>query len=318
MRIVVLDGYTLNPGDNPWTPVEKLGELTVYDRSTPEEALERAQGAAVVLTNKTPITRDMIRALPDLKYIGVLATGYDVIDIDATREAGIVVSNVPVYGTDSVAEYVCSLMLNFFRQPVYHDSLVRAGEWKRSGEFSFWRTPLAELAGKSIGIVGFGRIGQRVGAIASALKMHVLAFDVVRSAEPDYPFEWAELDELASAADVVTLHCKQTADNAGMIDSEFLGKMKSSALFVNTARGGLVVEEDLARALHDGTIAGAAVDVVSSEPIREDNPLLGAPNITITPHIAWAAREARERLMRTTADNIRGFLSGSPQNVVNQ
>ena len=317
MKIVVLDGYTLNPGDNPWDPVASCGTLTVYDRSAPEEVVERAREAEIVLTNKTSLRADTIRALSNLKYIGVLATGYDVIDVEATKEAGIVVSNVPVYGTDSVAEYVFALVLNHFRQPAYHYELVRTGAWSEAGDFSFWRTPLAELAGKTIGIVGFGRIGQRVGEIAHALGMNVLAYDVVRSGDPAYEFRWSGLEQLAGESDVLTLHCKQTAENAGMINFDLLSKMKSSALFVNTARGGLVVEHDLARALNDGVIGGAAVDVVSSEPIRDDNPLLSARNIVITPHIAWASVEARMRLMETTAENIRAFQAGKPQNVVN-
>lgn len=317
MKIVVLDGYTLNPGDNPWTEVEKLGDTTVYDRTPADKILERAKDAEIVLTNKTPLTRETFDKLPKLGFVGVLATGYNVVDVDAAREKGIPVSNVPIYGTDSVAEYVFSLVTNHFRRPVYHAELVRKGGWQKSGEFSFWETPLAELAGKTIGIVGFGRIGQRVGALASAFKMSVLAYDVYHGNPPSYKFEWAEIDDLAAKSDVVTLHCNQTPENTGMVNKALLSKMKPTALFVNTARGGLVNEADLAAALNNGTIAAAAIDVVSTEPIRDDNPLLGAPNAMITPHIAWAAKEARIRLMETTAENIRAFQKGSPINVVN-
>ncbi len=317
MKIVVLDGYTLNPGDNPWTEVEKLGEFTVYDRTPADKIIERAQGAEIVLTNKTPLSRETIAALPQLQFIGVLATGYNVVDLEAATERCIPVSNVPVYGTDAVAEYVMALITNHYRTPVLHADLVSKGEWQKSGDFSFWRAPLHELAGKTIGIVGFGRIGRRVGELAAAFKMKVLAYDTYHGDEPSYHFDWAEVDELFAQSDVVTLHCPQTAENTGMVDRALLSRMKRSAFFVNTARGGLVNEADLAQALNDGVIAGAAVDVVSAEPIKDDNPLLSAANLLITPHIAWAAVEARIRLMETTAENIRAFQAGSPINVVN-
>ncbi len=317
MKIVVLDGYTLNPGDNPWTPVEKLGDLTVYDRTPTDKIPERARDAEVILTNKTPLSGDTLAQLPKLQFIGVLATGYNVVDVAAARDRNIPVSNVPVYGTDSVAEFVFALITHLFRQPSLHAGLVKQGEWQKTGDFCFWRTPLAELAGKTIGIVGFGRIGQRVGQLASAFKMKVLAFDTYHGNPPDYPFSWAEIDELFSESDVVTLHSPQTPENTGMVNRELLAKMKRTAYFVNTARGGLVQEQDLADALNNDVIAGAAVDVVSSEPIAEDNPLLSAKNIIITPHIAWAAKEARVRLMETTAENIEAFKAGNPVNVVN-
>lgn len=317
MKIVVLDGYTLNPGDNPWTEVEKLGDLTVHDRTPTDKIIERAADAEVVLTNKTPLSADTLAKLPKLRFIGVLATGYNVVDTAAARERNIPVSNVPVYGTDSVAEYVFSLITNRFRRPVLHADLVDKGEWEKSVDFSFWRTPLAELAGKTIGIVGFGRIGRRVGEIASAFKMHVLANTNHPSNPPDYSFAWADPEELFSRSDVVTLHCNQTPENTGMVNRELLSKMKPTAYFINTARGGLVVEEDLAEALNNGVLAGAACDVVSSEPIEPDNPLLGAKNILLTPHIAWAAKEARIRLMATAAENIAAFQAGKPINLVN-
>jgi len=317
MKIVVLDGHTLNPGDNPWTPVEKLGDLTVYDRTPTDQILERAKDAEIILTNKTPLTKDVLPELPKLKFIGVLATGYNVVDTAAAKERGIPVANVPVYGTDSVAEYVISLITNHSRQPALHADLVKEGEWSKKGDFSFWETPLWELAGKTIGIVGFGRIGQRVGQLASAFKMKVLAYDTYHGNPPDFPFSWAEIDQLFAESDVVSLHCPQTAENTGMVNKELLAKMKPTAYFVNTARGGLVVEKDLTDALNNEVIAGAAVDVVSSEPISDDNPLLSAKNIIITPHIAWAAKEARVRLMETTAENIEAFKAGNPVNVVN-
>lgn len=317
MKIVVLDGYTLNPGDNPWTEVEKLGEFSVYDRSSADQIVERAKDAEIVLTNKTPLSRDTIAALSRLKFIGVLATGYNVVDIEAARERGIPVSNVPIYGTDAVAEYVFALVTNHFRRPVLHAELVQKGEWKKSGDFSFWRTPLGELAGKTMGIVGFGRIGRRVGELAAAFKMEVLAHDTYQGNPPDFAFAWSEVDELFSRSDVVTLHCNQTAQNTEMVNKALLSRMKKSAFLVNTARGGLVNERDLADALNNGTLAGAAVDVVSSEPIKENNPLFSASNIMVTPHIAWAALEARIRLMETTAENISAFQAGKPINVVN-
>lgn len=317
MKIVVLDGYTLNPGDNPWTGVEGLGDLTVYDRTPADQVVERAKDAEIVLTNKTPMSRETFDQLPKLQFISVLATGYDIVDIEAARERGIPVSNVPVYGTDAVAEYVFALVTDHFRRPVLHGELVKQGEWKKIGDFSMWRTPLAELAGKTIGIVGFGRIGQRVGELARAFKMNVLAHDEYHGNPPAYEFEWREPEELFAESDVVTLHCNQTPKNTEMVNKELLSRMKKSAFFVNTARGGLVNEQDLAEALKNGVIAGAAVDVVSSEPITDDNPLLSAPNILITPHIAWAALEARKRLMDITVDNIRAFQDGEPINVVN-
>lgn len=317
MKIVVLDGYTLNPGDNPWTEVERLGEVTIHDRTPEQQVVERATDAEIVLTNKTPISREAIAQLPKLRFIAVLATGYNIVDTTAARERDIPVSNVPVYGTDSVAEYVFALVTNQFRHPVLHGDLVRRGEWAQVGDFSFWRTPLAELAGKTIGIVGFGRIGRRVGELAAAFKMRVLANDTNHGNPPDYDFAWAEVEELFAHADVVTMHCNQTAENTGMVNAALIERMKPTAYFVNTARGGLVAEQDLADALNAERIAGAACDVVSSEPISENNPLFSAKNCLVTPHIAWAAKEARIRLMGTTAENIAAFQAGSPINVVN-
>lgn len=318
MKIVVLDGHTLNPGDNPWTPVEACGELTVYDRTPPDLVVSRAQGAAIVLTNKTLLDAAAIAALPALQMISVLATGYNVVDTAAARERGIPVCNVPGYSTDAVAEFVIALMLDFYKQVRRHGDLVAAGNWERSPDFCFWNNPhFHELAGKTLGIVGFGAIGRRLGEIATAFRMKVLTSSRTRPAQVPYPVEWVETDEVFRRADVVTLHCPLTPETTGMVDRRRLALMKPGALFINTARGPLVVEQDLRDALASGTIAAAACDVVSREPLKQDNPLLGAPNLLLTPHIAWAAVEARARLMDITARNIASFLAGRPVNVVN-
>jgi glycerate dehydrogenase len=317
MNITALDGYTLNPGDNPWDEVAKLGKFTCFDRTPVDQIVERSIDADIILTNKAPLSAHTISQLPKLKFISVTATGYNIVDVQAAQKRGIPVSNVPVYSTDSVAEHVVSVLLNFYHQPQLHSELVKQGEWSGSGDFCFWRTPLAELAGRTIGIVGFGRIGRRVGELATAFKMRVLASNRSGKGPAPYAVEWREIPELFAEADVVTLHCPLTAENAGFVDEALLGRMKKTAYLINTARGALVNERDLAAALAQGTIAGAALDVVSTEPIAPDNPLLQAPNITITPHIAWAAIEARRRLMRIAAQNIAAFLSGKPINVVN-
>jgi glycerate dehydrogenase len=318
MRIVVLDGYTMNPGDNPWDEIEKLGDFTVYDRTDAADIIERAAGADIILTNKTPLTAETLGRLKNLKYISVLATGYNIVDVEAARARNIPVSNVPVYGTDSVAQHAFALLLELCHHAALHSDLVREGQWSSNPDFCFWKTPLVELAGKTMGIVGFGRIGRRVGTIANALGMDVIAHDAVEGEDPPYrPFEWVELADLFERADVVSLHCPQTADNVGFVNSELLGRMKPEAFLINTARGPLVNESDLAEALDAGRIAGAAMDVVSTEPIEPGNPLLAAKNCVITPHIAWATREARRRLMHTTAENVAAFIDGSPINVVN-
>lgn len=316
-NIVVLDGYTLNPGDNPWDEVKALGEFSCYDRTDASEIVARAKDADIVLTNKTPLTAETIGQLPNLKCVCVLATGFNVVDVVAAREREIPVCNVPIYGTDAVAQFAIALLLELCHNIKHHSDAVKQGRWNAQPNFCFWDTPLVELVGLTFGIVGFGRIGQRAGEIASALGMKVIAADSYHGNPPSYAFEWREIPELFAEADVVSMHCPQTADNAGMINSALLKTMKPSAFFINTARGGLVNEADLAVALNDGTIAGAACDVVSTEPISPDNPLLGAKNILLTPHIAWAALSARKRLMGTTAENIKAFLDGNPINVVN-
>ena len=316
-RIAVLDGYALNPGDNPWTEVAALGELTVHERTAEADILARAAGAQIVLTNKTPLSAETIAKLPMLEFIAVLATGFNIVDVAAARQRGIPVSNVPVYGTDSVAQFVFALLLELCHQAALHDRLVHRGEWPKR-EWTFWETPLVELAGKKMGIVGFGRIGRRVGELAHAFGMEVLAHDSVRGAAPHYePFGWRGLEALFAEADVVSLHCPLTPENREMVNASLLSRMKREALLINTARGPLVQEADLAAALREGQIAGAALDVVSQEPMRQENPLLGAPNCLLTPHMAWATAAARRRLMKTTAENIAAFLAGKPINVVN-
>ncbi len=318
MRIVVLDGHTLNPGDNPWHPVEKLGELTVYDRTASDKIVERARDAEVVLTNKTRLSAQTLDQLPKCRFISVLATGYDVVDLKAARQRGIPVSNVPVYGTDSVAQFVFALLLNLIHRPALHDQLVREGEWRNRGDFSFWVSNLTELVGKKFGVVGYGRIGRRVGELAHALGMEVLAFDVVQTSPPDFePFAWSGLEEIFSQTDAVSLHCPLTADNAGMVNLNLLRRMNPTAYLINTARGPLVKQDDLVQALNEGLLAGASLDVVPTEPIPADSPLLKAKNLVLTPHMAWATLDARKRLMQTTADNISAFLEEKPINVVN-
>jgi glycerate dehydrogenase len=317
-RIVVLDGHTLNPGDNPWDEVAAQGDFAVYDRTPPDLILERSRDAEVLLTNKTPVTRATMDALPRLGFVAVLATGHNVVDVAAARERGIPVSNVPEYGTRSVAQFVFALLLELCHRVGAHDEAVKAGEWSRCPDFCFWKTPQTELDGKTMGIVGYGRIGRAVGEIAHALGMRVLASDPVRRDPPAWPdFSWATVEELFRAADVVSLNCALTRENEGMVNARLLSTMKPGALLVNAARGPLVNERDLADALTAGHLAGAAVDVVSTEPVRPDNPLLASPRCIVTPHMAWSSREARARLMHTTAENVRAYLAGAPVNVVN-
>ncbi|MBI1336780.1 MAG: D-2-hydroxyacid dehydrogenase [Phycisphaera sp.] len=319
MKIVCLDGYTLNPGDNPWDAVAALGDFTVYDRTPDDQIVARAAGADIILTNKTQLTEKTLAQLPGLKFIAVLATGYNVVDIAAARKRGIPVSNVPVYGTETVAQHIFAVLLSHIHQPVGHDRAIREGQWAQSGDFSFWNSTIFELSGKVFGVVGFGRIGRRVAELAHAFGMEVWAYDVNRANPPAYsPFAWKTIEEVFAGADVVSLHCPQTADNAGMVNKALLSTMKPTAMFLNAARGGLVNEADLAQALNEGKLAFAGLDVLSVEPISENNPLLKAKNCLLTPHIAWAAVEARRRLMATVADNIRAFIAGKPINVVNK
>ena len=317
MNIVVLDGYTLNPGDLSWAGLNALGNVTVYDRTPADGLLERAAGAAILLTNKTPVTREAILQLPDLKYIGVLATGYNIVDIATAQQKNIVVSNVPGYSTYSVAQLTFSLLLEMSFHVQRHSDSVRRGDWANSIDFSFRNYPLTELAGKTMGIIGFGEIGQRVATIAAAFGMNVIAHSRTQTDQSAQSnFEWATLQELLRRSDVVSLHCPLTAETKGIINSENLGLMKPNAILINTSRGPLVVDNDLADALNNDVIAGAGIDVLSVEPPSADNPLLSAKNCLVTPHIAWATLEARTRLMATVIANVNAFIQGQPANVV--
>ena len=315
--LVVLDGHTLNPGDLSWSRLEQIADCAIYDRTRADEILTRARDAELLLTNKTPVRRSTIERCPRLKFIGVLATGYDVVDIDAARARQIVVSNVPTYGTASVAQLVFALLLELCHHVKEHSDSVHSGDWSRSKDWSYWNTPLIELAGKTLGIIGFGRIGQQTGRIAHAFGMHVLATDRVEPASAlDFPYRWTALDHLLREADVISLHCPLTPETRHIINSERIAKMKPSAVLINTSRGPLVNDEDLAQALRDSRIAAAAIDVLSQEPPPPDHPLLSAPRCIITPHLAWATREARARLLDTVVENVGSFLKGAPQNVV--
>ena len=317
MKIVVLDSHALNPGDLSWDSLRAIGELQVFDRTADDQIVERARDAEIVLTTRTRLSAEILRQLKKARYIGVLFTGYDVVDVKAARELNIVVTNVPTYGTASVAEFTFAMLLELCRQVALHNEATRAGEWSRSTDFTFRKTPLIELAGKTIGIIGLGRIGRRVAEIALAFELHVIAADEVRSPVPDWPnFRWCEVDELMSRADVVSLHCPLLPQTRGIINARSLALMKPGAFLINVSRGPLIIEQDLADALDNGRIAGAAVDVLSSEPPAPDNPLLRAKNCIVTPHIAWATREARNRLLNTAIANVRSFLEGHPVNVV--
>lgn len=311
MKIIVLDGAVENPGDLSWDALAALGELTVYDYTAPEQILPRIGDASVILTNKTPIDRAVMDACPALRYIGVLATGFNVIDIQAAREKGIVVANVPSYGTQTVAQFVMAQLLEICHRVGHHNTAVQQGRWTACRDFAFWDYPLMELAGKTFGIVGYGRIGKATAELARAFGMNVIYYSRHGSGEG-----YVTLDELYAKSDIVSLHCPQTPENVGMIDKNAIAKMKDGVILLNTARGGLLNEQDLREALLSEKVYAAASDVVSTEPIRADNPLLGLDNMLITPHIAWASHEARQRLMDTAVDNVRQFLNGTPTNNV--
>ncbi|WP_027094060.1 D-2-hydroxyacid dehydrogenase [Cohnella thermotolerans] len=321
MKIVVLDGYVLNPGDLSWAALERLGDVVVHGRTPADQIVERCLGAEILLTNKTPLRKETLERLPDLKYIGVLATGYDVVDTAAAAERGITVTNVPGYGNESVAQFVFALLLELCHRVGLHSDSVRQGDWSRSPEFSYWRTPLTELSGKTLGIVGMGRIGARVARLAEAFGMNVVAAGRPGWAAGNARVDAAgvrrtDLETLLREADVVSLHCPLTAETESLINGDTLALMKPSAFLVNTARGKLIAEADLAAALNEGRIAGAALDVLSTEPPDAANPLLTARNCIITPHIAWASLEARTRLLDIAVDNVARFLEGAPVNVV--
>lgn len=317
-EIVVLDGYTVNPGDNPWSPLELLGDCTIYDRTPSELVLERARDAEIILISKVKLDAETLKALPKLRYISLLATGYNNVDVAAAGALGIPVSNIPAYSTESVAQTTFALLLELAVNVGVHDAAVKEGEWIRSPDHSFWKRPIVELDGLTIGIVGYGVIGRAVARIAAAFGMRVISYTPRIPHDPGpVPVSFVPLEELFSRADVVTLNCPQTPENTGFVNSSLLGCMKPGAFLINVARGGLVNEVDLADALRAGQIAGAGLDVVAHEPMLAENPLLSAPNCIFTPHIAWASLAARRRLTGIAAANVASFLSGSPINVVN-
>lgn len=316
MKIVVLDGYGLNPGDLSWDAVSLLGELTVYDRTSSEEVIARSAGAEAILTNKTVITAEIMEALPDLKYIGVLATGYNVVNIDAAREKGIVVTNIPAYSTPSVAQMVFAHILNIAQQVQHHSEEVRKGRWTNNADFCFWDTPLIELREKKIGLVGLGHTGYNTARIAIGFGMQVTAYTSKSSLQLPPEIKKRTLDELFSECDIVSLHCPLTDETKELVNAERLRLMKPTAILINTGRGPLVNEQDLADALNAGKLYAAGLDVLSSEPPKADNPLLTARNCYITPHIAWASLEARTRLMDILVENIKAFQAGKPVNNV--
>ena len=321
MKIVVLDGFTENPGDISWEPLQALGEVTVYDRTAYEESpliAERIGNAEVVVMNKTPISRETIDKCPDLKAIAVLATGYNVVDYNYAKEKGIPVMNVPVYGTDNVSQFAIALLLEACSHVGHHNDSVHAGEWANNVDWCYWHYPLIEVSGKTAGIIGLGRIGINTAKILNAMNVNVLAYDAFPSEAGKEQASYVELDELLEKSDFIFLHCPLFPETQGIINKANIAKMKDGVIIINNSRGPLVEEEDLYEALECGKVACAAVDVVSSEPIKADNILLKAKNCIITPHISWATKEARERIMNTTAENIKAYMEGEPSNVVNK
>ncbi len=323
MKIVVLDGYTLNPGDLTWDALKSIGNVTVYDRTAYDVdginlIIERVSDAEIVFTNKTPLSREALEKMPNLKYIGVLATGYNVVDVEAAKEKGIKVSNIPTYGTDAVSQMAIALLLEMCHHIGAHGESVKKGEWSSNADWCYWKYPLIELSGKTMGIIGYGKIGQVTGKIAQALGMKILAFDSYQNKELESDtMNYVDMDTLLDSSDVVTLHCPLFESTMGIINKDTIAKMKDGVMIINNSRGPLVVEEDLAEALNSGKVAGAALDVVSSEPIKENNPLLKAKNCIITPHISWAPIESRQRLMDIAINNLESYLDGSPINIVN-
>ena len=315
MKIVILDGYTENPGDLSWDGFEALGELTVYDRTPLDKIIERIGNAEVVYTNKTPITRETIESCPNIKFIGMLSTGYNVVDVEAAKEHGVPVSNIPTYGTAAVGQFAIALLLEICHHIGHHNKAVHDGKWQNNIDWCFWDYPLIELAGKTMGIIGYGRIGQTTARIAKALGMDVIAYDTNASAGTE---EYVSIDELYKRADVISLHCPLFPSTEGIINKDSISQMKDGVIIINTSRGPLIVEKDLADALNSGKVYAAGVDVVSSEPISADNPLLTAKNCFITPHIAWASKESRQRLMDIAVSNLSAYLAGHPENVVNK
>lgn len=318
MKIVILDGYTLNPGDLSWEPLKELGEVTVYERTAPKDVCKRVEGAEVVFTNKVVLDEAVLEKLPSLKYIGVLATGYNVVDVEAAARKGIVVTNIPAYSTSSVAQMAFAHILNIVQRVGYYAQEVSNGKWSRQADFSFWDAPLHELEGKKMGIIGFGNTGRATARIAVGFGLDVYAYTSKSAMElPADVHKCPSMDELFRKCDIVSLHCPLTETTRELVDARKLDLMKPSAILINTGRGGLVNEQDLADALNSGKIAAAGLDVLSSEPPRADNPLLKARNCFITPHQAWATKEARVRLMQLAVNNLKAFLEGKPVNVVN-
>lgn len=317
MKITVLDGYGMNPGDMSWEALEELGDVTVYPRTAAAEVIGRSLGAEVLLTNKVVLSKEIIAELPELKYIGVLATGFNVVDIEAARERNIIVTNVPAYSTDSVVQMTLAHLLNITNRVGHYAELNRKGQWSASPDFCYWNTPLPEIAGKTIGIVGLGNIGMKVATVARCLGMDVFAFTSKPSASLPEGIQKTTLDGLLGVSDIFSLHCPLTPATRGMINSDTLSKMKHGAILINTSRGPLVCEEDVAEALRSGQLGAYGADVMCEEPPSADNPLFTAPNAFITPHIAWATHEARMRLMDVAVGNVRAFVNGKPVNVVN-
>jgi glycerate dehydrogenase len=318
MKIVVLDGYTENPGDLSWDALGNLGELTVYDRTPADLIVERIGYAEIVYTNKTPLTKATLDSCPQIRFIGVLATGYNVVDVQAAKAKGIPVANIPIYGTAAVAQMAIALLLEICHHVGEHSAAVYRGEWTNNQDWCFWKYPLIELAGKTMGIIGFGRIGRATGEIAQALGMEVMAFDTNQTLPGvGEVYRYVDLDKLFATADVISLHCPLFPSTEGMINKENIGKMKDGVIIINNSRGQLIVEQDLADALNSGKVYAAGLDVVSVEPITADNPLLAAKNCFITPHISWAPKESRQRLMDLAVKNLEAFLAGAPINVVN-
>ena len=320
MKIVILDGYTENPGDLSWEALAALGGLTVYDRTSltdEQEAIDRIGDAEVVITNKTPLTARILDACPSVRYIAVLATGYNVVDVAYAREKGIPVSNVPTYGTASVAQFAIAMLLEICHHVADHSESVHRGDWEKSPDFCYWNSPLIELDHKVMGIIGFGRIGQQTGRIAKALGMKILAYDKTESESGRRIAEYTDLDTLLASSDVIALHCPLFPDTREIVNAASISKMKDGVIILNNSRGPLVAEQDLADALNSGKVYAAGLDVVSSEPIRGDNPLLKAKNCFITPHISWAPKESRQRIMDCTVENVKAYLAGNPVNVVN-
>lgn len=318
-KIVVLDGYTLNPGDLSWDGMKRLGDLVVYDRTPTNLIIERIGDAEIIFTNKTPLTKDTLEACPSIRFIGVLATGYNVVDYESAKTRGIPVTNIPTYGTAAVAQFAIALLLEICHHIGAHGQTVQAGRWTKNEDFCYWDYPLIELSGKTLGIIGMGRIGATTARIAIALGMKVIGCDsFVNNELVALGIKYVGYDELFAESDVISLHCPLFPDTQGIINKSNIEKMKDGVIIINTSRGPLVVEADLADALNRGKVFSAAVDVVSTEPIRQDNPLLTAKNCIITPHIAWAPKESRTRLMEIAVDNLAQFLSGNPVNVVNR